>query len=131
MTGQADIAAYDNEGKLALVVEVKNKVGTDSEWAARMRRNILTHGLLPSVRFFLLALPDRFYLWKDKLLQHIEKPSYEINPAPFLKSYLEKVSVNPENLSNEGFQLLIISWLKLLQTRELSETLRQDSQRLF
>jgi RecB family endonuclease NucS len=29
MSIQADIVGYDNQGKLTLVVEVKNKLGTD------------------------------------------------------------------------------------------------------
>lgn len=129
MASRADIVAYDNKGKLTLVIEVKNKLGTTSEWAARMRRNILAHGLLPSTRFFLLALPDRFYLWKDKPLPQVEKPTYEIDPSPFLKPYLQKAGVRPDKLSNEGLELLIRSWLsELLQASELPDALKQNNE---
>lgn len=123
MSIQADMVAYDSQGKMALVVEVKNKLGTNSEWAAKMRRNILAHGY-PSARFFLLALPDHFYLWKDKHSLEIEQPNYDINPFVFLKPYLEKANIQPENLSGAGFELLVSSWLnELLQ----AETVKQDA----
>jgi hypothetical protein len=129
MSSRADIAVYNNEGKSTLVVEVKNKSGTTAEWAARMRRNIVVHSLLPSARFFLLALPDRFYLWKDKPLPQVEKPTYEIDPLPFLTPYFEEIGVRPENLSSEGFELLMVSWLnELLQASELPETLKQNNE---
>lgn len=124
MAIRSDIMAYDSEGNLALVVEVKNKRGTDNEWATKMRRNMLAHGLVPSARYFLLALPDRFYLWKDKPLPELEKPGYEIDPLPFLEPYFEGVGIQPENLSGAGFELLVLSWLnELAQTGELPDTL--------
>lgn len=123
----ADIVAYDNTGKLTLIVEVKNKLGTNSEWAAKMRRNIVEHGYLPNTRFFLLALPDHFYLWKDKYSSGIEKPTYEINPLVFLKPYLEKPNIKIEKLSEAGFEILITYWLnELLQLSESSENFKKN-----
>ena len=45
MKFKADMVVYDRAGQLALVVEAKNKLGTSSDWAAKMRRNMLAHGL--------------------------------------------------------------------------------------
>ena len=127
MNIQADVTAYDSEGKLALIVEVKNKLGTNSEWAKKMRRNILAHGLLPNARFFLLALPDRFYLWKDKTSAEIETPTYEIDSTPFLKLYFEKANIQPEKISGMGFEFLMTSWLnELLQKSNLLDTSKQQ-----
>ncbi|NOQ35338.1 MAG: hypothetical protein GQ569_05515 [Methylococcaceae bacterium] len=127
MNIHADVAAYNSDGELTLIVEVKNKLGTDSEWATKMRRNILAHGLLPNVRFFLLALPDRFYLWKDKSSTEIEKPTYEIDAKAFLKLYFEKVHIQPEKISGMGFEILINLWLnELLQKSSLLESFKQD-----
>jgi len=127
MSIRADVVAYDNEGKLALVVEIKKKLGTNSEWAAKMRCNILAHSFFPNVRFFLLALPDHFYLWKDKDSLEIEKPTYDINPFSFLSPYLERANLQPEKLSEAGFELLITSWLnELLQLSDSPETLKQN-----
>src|SRR5260221_11518360 len=119
---QADVVAYDSEGELVLVVEVKPKLGTNSEWATRMHRNILAHGLLPSAPFFLLALPDRFYLWKDKRLPVLEGPTYEVDASELLALYFAKAAVDPETVSEPGFELLIRSWLAdLMYSSELPQ----------
>jgi hypothetical protein len=79
---RVDLMAYDVQGRPTLAVEVKNKRGTSRAWAAQLRRNMLAHGQLPETAFFLLALPDRFYLWKNtsNQLSNIE-PTYEIDPT--------------------------------------------------
>ena len=60
-----DIAVYSPNNELQLIVEVKNKIGATPEWAANMRRNLSIHSIVPYSPYFLLALPDYFYLWKD------------------------------------------------------------------
>ncbi len=59
-----DIAVYSRDDKLQLVVEVKNRVKATASWAAHMRRNMVAHLDMPRSPFFLLALPDHFYLWR-------------------------------------------------------------------
>ena len=108
---QADLMAYDKNGQLSVLVEVKKKLGTSSEWAAKMRRNLFAHGSLPKTPYFLLALPDRFYLWKnDGNAQEIIQPSYEIDATPFLKPLFERFGLSPEDLSGISFELVIASW---------------------
>jgi len=116
MRNAADRTVYDAHGQLALIIEIKNKLGTSNKWAAKMRRNILAHGLLPYVKLFLLALPDHFYLWKEVEISPEEvTPTYDINPEPFLKPYYEKAGVSLEQLSGESFELIISSWLSELK----------------
>src|SRR5579871_6759785 len=97
MALQNDIVVYDASGQLALAVEVKNRRGTNVEWAAQMRQNLLTHSLVHAP-YFLLALPDHFYLWVNKEQSTAVNPDYAIDPLPFLKPYLG-ASVVPEYLS--------------------------------
>jgi hypothetical protein len=53
------------------------------------------------VRFFLLAVPDKFYLWKEIGLSTEEiEPDYEINPEPFLKPYHRKAYEPDDDISN-------------------------------
>lgn len=116
MRNIADMTVYDAHGQLALVIEVKNKSGTSSEWAAKMRRNILAHGLIPSAEFFLLALPDHFYLWKNVgMIPGEIPPTYDINPEPFLKPYYDRIGISPEELSGISFELIVFSWLNELK----------------
>jgi hypothetical protein len=108
-----DIAAYDKNSQLVLIVEVKRKLGASSEWVAKLRRNILAHGYLPQTRFFLLATPDRFYLWKDAgaSSEEVVQPSYEIDPTIILKPYSDRTGISVENMSEESLKLIIDAWL--------------------
>ncbi|MFQ5632367.1 MAG: hypothetical protein ACE5I1_26655 [bacterium] len=122
MNKVADIATYDAYGQLTLLVEIKSKIGTTSEWASRLRRNILSHGYFPNVKFFLVALPDRFYLWKDAgNTPEIVNPNYEIDPKPFLRPYFEQSGIAPEKISKPGFDIIIFSWLAELSRSAAEE----------
>jgi len=55
MVPQADLSIYDRNGQLTGVVEIKNKLRTSREWAAKLRRNILAHGGFRNIDFFLLG----------------------------------------------------------------------------
>ncbi len=125
---RADLAIYDKNGQLVLVVEAKNKLGTTNSWAIKMRRNILAHGLMPNTRFFLLALPDRFYLWKDAgVVPEMVPPDYEINPKPFLHSYYNGAKISLNSLTGESFELVVSSWLsRLLQADVLPSELQDQ-----
>ena len=111
----ADLVAYDAEGQITLVAEIKNRAGTSRAWATQMRRNLLAHGVMPHSRFFLLALPDRFYLWRDagNAPEPVE-PSYELDATPFLQPYYEEAQLSPDNVSGLSFELIVTSWLNEL-----------------
>jgi hypothetical protein len=107
-----DLAVFNSSQELVLIVEVKTKLKASGEWAARLRRNILAHGTLPKSKFFLLALPDKLYLWKDvdNALAEIE-PTYAIDAQPILVPYFEQIGVTADQISGESFELIIASWL--------------------
>lgn len=116
----ADIAVYAQDNTLKLVVEAKNRPGAPSSWAARMLRNLLVHGMIANAPYYLLALPDVFYLWKTPNLSALNsrghdgdevKPDFEIEAAEALAPYLERVPFSPDNVSEHGLELLISSWL--------------------
>ncbi|MCP4106959.1 MAG: hypothetical protein GY749_15715 [Desulfobacteraceae bacterium] len=112
MRRTTDIAVYNAVGQLALLTEVRNKLMTSSEWAAKLRRNILEHGSFPETPFFLLALPDRFYLWKNAgIVPEIVNPNYEIDPSPFLNPYYERSGLSLSDLSGQNFMIIISFWL--------------------
>lgn len=112
MTQYADILAFDRYGQLALIAEIKNKRGTSSEWAAKMRRNMFAHGLLPNAPFFLLALPDNFYLWKNTGINlNVVEPTQKVDPHPFLQPYYESFGISPDNLTGRSFEFIVTSWL--------------------
>ena len=117
-----DIAVYNPDGKLQLVVEVKNKPRASAEWVAHLRRNLLAHAFIPPSPYFLLALPDFFYLWKDAVSLDIRAtPDFRVSApkvmAPYLNRFSPPLSLN--DLSHAGFELLMTAWLENIIRTEL------------
>jgi len=50
---KADFVVYDRHSQIVLIAELKRKTG--AEWAAKWRRNILSHGDMPAAKFFCVA----------------------------------------------------------------------------
>src|SRR4051794_9203153 len=112
MSSQADVVVYGPDERVRLVAEVKALPGASAEWAAQLRRNLLMHGVVQNAPFFLIATPDRFYLWKDgKNGQDAVLPDYEVESARVLSSYIERLGVSLADLSEPSLELLVISWL--------------------
>jgi hypothetical protein len=112
MSPCVDLALYDRDGQLAAVAEVKNKVGTSREWAAKLRRNILAHGGFPATDFFLLVTPDRLYLWRKAGGEPAQvEPTYEADAHPLLEPYFPRTGVNPPEVSGNAFELVVAAWL--------------------
>ena len=117
---QADIAVYDPDGQLQLVVEIKNRSGASAEWATRLRHNLLVHSFIPRAPYFLLALPDFFYLWTDALsASNLAKPNYKIKATKILAPYLNQLPWSLNDLSRYGFEMIITSWLERIVHTDL------------
>ncbi len=125
----ADIVVYAPDSSPQLVVEVKNRSGASATWAARMLRNLLVHGMILDAPYYMLALPDVFYLWKnvDSSLSGSRnitggevEPDFEINATEVLASYVDRRSFSPDAISEYGLELLVSSWLADLVEPELS-----------
>lgn len=121
MFTRTDFALYDRSGRLTAVAEIKNKLGTSSEWAAQTRRNILAHGGSCSAGFFLLVTPDRLYLWKDAEPVQVP-PTFEADTREEFAPYFESAKVDPQHLSGNAFEMLVATWLsditRLAETTE-------------
>jgi hypothetical protein len=115
MSELADIVAYNPEGEIALIVEVKSRTNTSRVWATRMRRNMLAHGSFPSTPYFLLALPDRLYLWKDAgTIPDLIEPRFEFDATPFFQPYYTEAELAPEKLNTQSFEVIVTAWLNEL-----------------
>lgn len=120
---------YATDGSLQLAVEVKSRPGASVEWAAQMVRNMAAHGALPEAPYFLLALPDFFYLWVNQGLssadllpgQESPEPAYKIDATRALSPYLDgSPVVELVGLSEQGLELLVAAWLTDLINSEIS-----------
>lgn len=111
MATQPDIRLYGRDGHLVLVADIRAKQGTSVEWAAMLRRNLLEGEEFPAVKFFLIATPDRLYLWKDSGKDPVlVPPTYIIDARSALKPYFERLG-NRAHISKEVFELLVTAWL--------------------
>ena len=107
-----DIIAYDDAGRVVLVAEVKSRVGTSEQWAARFRRNMLEHGVIPDAPFFLIATPERFYFWKQDRRDFTDQaPAFTLDAAKEFQDAFEKLDKTPQEVSGEALELLVASWL--------------------
>lgn len=121
MSERPDIAAYSPDNELVLIVEVKNHSGASQEWVIQMRRNLMDNSAIPQSRFFILAMPDYFYLWKNTSLRDEEaEPDYKIDAREALRPYIERTSLSLDNISEQGLELLVASWLSDLANSDLS-----------
>lgn len=110
---RADVAVYGSDGQLQLVVEIKARAAASPEWAVRMRRNLLAHAAIPLSPYFLLALPDFFYLWKNAAsANHQARPDYKIRASEILAPYLGSAIPPLNELSGYGLELIVTSWLE-------------------
>jgi hypothetical protein len=126
---RADIIGYSHDKRLVLVGEVKNKKNTSPNWATQLRRNILAHSQRPpSSDYFLVATPDRLYLWKSAgdSLSSDARP-LEVDARQIFASYLERAGVAPESASSPAFELAVAAWLAdLAQSVELRAKLAAE-----
>jgi hypothetical protein len=120
---KADVVVYDKNGQLAAVIEAKNIKGKPRKWAIEMRRNLYEYGFLPKIPYFILALPDRLYIWKNaKNTPEIIEPDYEIDITELFKSYYDQLGISPEEIGHDGFELLITSWLNEIAQADIAQT---------
>jgi hypothetical protein len=123
-TQWVDIAVRSADGRLQLVIEVKNRAGADAAWAAEMRRNLAMHSAGAEAPFFLLALPDHFYLWHNvSPPQDFVLPEYDADPAPLLAPYVGEGLQALVGLSGAGLQLAVSAWISGLVSFGLDQDL--------
>lgn len=124
---QADIVVLNRLGEIELLVEVKPRLGMNREWAAQTRHNLSSHGLLGAAPYFLMTLPDRFYLWKDAPENMMVLSDFDIDPRSFLAPYWGNAGVSDPELSGGGFELVVRAWLtSLLWSRDISEAVSEN-----
>ncbi|MGA7953755.1 MAG: hypothetical protein WCA07_09575 [Gloeobacterales cyanobacterium] len=127
---QWDLAIYSRDGQLVLVAEIKSKLNASPEWAAQLRRNILAHGTFPKAPYFLMAFPDRFYLWTDADIRLDQsEPTYVIDARPILQPYFKQAGVAAEQISAQSLELIVASWLGEIIHLDKSPTDIDESQR--
>lgn len=111
MNARADFALEKPDGTPTLQVEVKGRRPTSTEWARQYRRNLAAHAVLSPASYFLLASPDKFFLWRPDLVNLDADPDYVIDAKDLLEPYFERLGKNSTTLSGAGLELLVSNWL--------------------
>lgn len=112
MNSGSDILVFDQNDRPILAIEAKTKTDASVEWAMRLRRNILAHGLLPNTEFFLIATPNRFFIWKSNGINSLlSEPTRTVDASALLAPYFMQTGVTPEDISGSSFELIVNSWL--------------------
>ena len=119
---RADLAVYNSHGRLTAIAEVKNKLGTSADWAAKTRRNMLARGGFGNVEFFLFVTPERIYLWKDAGTDPIPiPPTYVADAQPEFQPYFQGIGAEPGRISGPAFEMVVSAWLnKVIRSAEAS-----------
>lgn len=123
-----DISIYNRDNQLVLVAEVKAILNASQDWGAKLRRNLLAHGILPNAPYFLLAFPDKLYLWTNSNTQMGEiEPTYAIDANPIFQPYFQKARVPAEKISGQSFELIVTSWLReIINSKKLLNELDES-----
>jgi len=107
-----DLMAYDRNGQLVLSVDIRKSPTASPEWAAELRKNILAHGVYPITPYFLMALSDQFFLWKNGNAVNPEsKPTYTVDAGPIVNPYLEGTKYTADDLDRGTFKFILSAWL--------------------
>ena len=86
-----------------------------------MRSNLFVHSVIPFSPFFLLALPDRFYLWKQSHTPtEAVLPDYQVEATPILAAYIDQSKIPVSGLSEYGLELIVNSWLNDLCNSDIT-----------
>lgn len=127
MTSSVDFVVQDKQGNPALLVEVKALRDRSEDWARKMRRNLTVHGHLPEAPFFLLALPDRLFLWTNhSQVDPMAPPARMIDAEPLLVPYFNRAKVTPEKAAGATFELIVWTWLQRILQSPSSDALPEQ-----
>jgi hypothetical protein len=123
-----DILIRSPEGYPIAVVEVKNRQNLSRDVATELRRNMVVHGLLPRVPYFLLTSQDVGFLWKGAKEENLDAPpTYEFPMEKVVARYLKR---EPEHrLYGAVLELLVLQWLNDL-TRGAHKTTEEPEKTL-
>lgn len=111
MTPRPDFVIRSPDDRTLLIVEAKTRVNASAEWAAQLRRNLVVNGVLPPAPYFLLALPDKFFLWKHPDSRQAVLPDYEFDAEEVLRPYAASLGFPLDSLSGASFEWVVRLWL--------------------
>jgi hypothetical protein len=118
-----DVAAYGRDGNLAVVGETKVRLSTNTQWAASLRSNIVEDDSALRARFFLLALPDRLYLWPGDA--PADALPTVVDAGEVFGPYFKMLGVEPSQIQPAAFENIVSWWLSDLTRTDPAKVSRE------
>ena len=124
-----DILVRSATGRPIAVVEVKNPQDLSLPVATTIRRDMISHGLLADVPYFLLVSQDQGYLWMGSQTENTDDyPPITLPMRSVVKRYLPVADSN-DRLRGSELELVVIQWLRDLA--ESRDKLDDEPERLL
>ena len=122
---------HDRAGRLQLGIEVRTALDTTVEYITEWKQNIFSHEEPLDLPFWMMAFPDRFYLWKNPHQFPESEPDYVIDARPLLQDYFSSTGIRVEKINIGAFELMISSWLSQIihfghELEDLPSALRES-----
>jgi hypothetical protein len=112
MADAVDFVVKSPDNETQLVVEATSSMSLTKNWPAHMRRNLLQHtGHWPHA-YFILARPDRLFIWEDGHKAGTVQPDNTLDTKEVLGPYLNKAVGSLGGLSGESFEIVVRTWLE-------------------
>lgn len=117
-----DMGAYNND-ELVLLVEIKKTPEPTELWATEVFRLIKNQNKIPKTHYFMLATPKSVSIWKMRINRRNKySPDFFSDSIEWFHPYLEEIGSNPEKVSESGFEIVVLMWLRDLIGGKISET---------
>jgi hypothetical protein len=117
-----DLILHHPNGWPIAAVDIRTKLGTTPEWAAKLRRNLLAHGGAVPARYFLVVTPDQVYLWDGSGTDPVElPPTYVVDARPIFEPYFAAANLQPDRIRGSAFELVVDTWLAELTRTDSSD----------
>ncbi len=110
MGREVDIAVYSSDQKLILIVEIKAASSVSIEWAAKMKRNLFAHSLVPKSPFFMIISHEKIFLWVGQAVAD-ELPHFTADTHSILSPYFQSSRTNPKKATEYSLEIAVASWL--------------------
>ena len=118
MSYWADILIRSSDGDPVGIAEVKNPEKLSREGAIQLKRDLLAHGRIPRISYFLLVSQDAGYLWSaDSVRRPLSPPTIEFPMSQVVAHYFPALRPG-ERLREAELELIVRQWLRDLTDRE-------------
>lgn len=115
---RADVVVSTPQGATVTLVEVKNREDLTRDVAMILRRNLMAHGQVEHVPYFMLVSQDQGFLWDQRAERAlVAPPTAEFSMVPVVRRYMPQLQPR-ERLRGAALDLVVMQWLNDLATGE-------------